>query len=86
MGDKADNSIPICTNGTALVRGHESEVNGVCWSKDGELITIGDDFKIRCWREGSEARNLRQGGETEGRRWNAGWAAVDVKYDEDDDC
>lgn len=82
---KFDNSIPICTNGTALIRGHDAEVNALCWSNEGELITVGDDFRIRRWREGGDARNLRQGGETQGRRWNSGWADVDEKYDEDDD-
>lgn len=85
LGGRGENPIPICTNGTALVRGHDAEVNALCWSNDGELITVGDDFNVRCWREGSDARELRQGGETQGRRWNCGWAEVSETYDEDDD-
>ncbi|KAI9754903.1 MAG: hypothetical protein M4579_004503 [Chaenotheca gracillima] len=77
-------TIPIYDHGTALVRGHEREVSSVCWTSEGELISVGDDFAVRCWREGSEARDLRKGGEQEGRRWQSGWADV-VEEDEEDD-
>jgi WD40 repeat protein len=80
-----DDSIPISTNGTALVMGHEREVGSLTWNSDGELITVGDDFLVRVWREGDDARDLRTGGETEGRRWGCGWAAVSDSYDEDDE-
>jgi len=85
MGGRLDGSIPISTNGTALLRGHDREVGSVAWNSDGELVTVGDDFLVRVWREGDDARDLRTGGEAEGRRWGCGWAGVSEKYDEDDD-
>lgn len=75
-------TIPIYEQGTALVRGHSSEVTSLTWTADGELVTVGDDFTARCWREGSEARDLRLGGEAEGRRWGCGWAKVTEGYDD----
>ncbi|TVY36695.1 Cell division cycle protein [Lachnellula subtilissima] len=64
-----DESIPISTHGTPLLRGHDREVGSVAWNSDGELVTVGDDFLVRVWREGGdEARDLRMGGEAEGRR------------------
>jgi len=78
-------TIPIYQNGTALVRGHQSEVTGLTWTHDGDLVTIGDDFSARCWREGPQARELRTAGEGEGKRWNSGWAEVRDGYDDDDE-
>lgn len=78
-------TIPIYSQGTALVNGHASEVTGLTWTAEGELITVGDDFRARCWREGPRARDLRLGGEAEGRRWGCGWADVSKDYDDDDD-
>lgn len=53
------------------------------------MVSVGDDFLGRCWRDGrsygrgdgAEARDLRadhgRRGELEGgRRWLAGWAGV----------
>lgn len=85
MGSRSDDAIPISKNGTPLQRGHDREIGPVAWNCDGELITVGDDFLVRVWREGDTARSLRLGGETEGRRWGCGWAEVSSKYDEDDD-
>lgn len=82
---RVEESIPISTNGTPLIRGHDREVGSLTWTADGELVTVGDDFLVRCWREGNDARDLRMGGEAEGRRWGSGWADVSEKYDEDDD-
>jgi WD40 repeat protein len=82
---RLEDSIPISTHGTPLKRGHEREVGSLTWTSEGELITVGDDYLVRCWREGDEARNLRTGGEGEGRRWGCGWAEVSEKYD-DDEC
>ena len=76
-------TIPVHHHGSALIRGHQREVTGVCWNSEGELITAGDDFLVRCWREGSEARDLRRGGEGDGRRWGCGWAEADETDDED---
>jgi WD40 repeat protein len=84
LGSRVEENIPVSTNGTPLIRGHDREVGSLTWTADGELITVGDDFIIRCWREGEDARELRTGGEAEGRRWSCGWADVSEKYDEDD--
>ena len=65
--------------GAALVRGHEKEVTGVSWTVEGDLVSISDDYHVRCWRngEGGEAEGMREGGEEEGRRWAWGWAEVE---------
>jgi WD40 repeat protein len=85
LGDRVEESIPISTNGTPLIRGHDREVGSLTWTSEGGLITVGDDFLVRCWREGGDARDLRMSGESEGRRWGCGWADVNEKYDEADD-
>lgn len=80
-----DCDIPIYEQGTALVRGHTSEVTSLTWTHDGDLVTLGDDFVARCWRENqSTASDLRRGGEGEGRRWGCGWAEMSPEWDEDD--
>ena len=82
---RAEDTIPISTNGTPLIRGHDREVGSLSWTADGELITVGDDFVVRVWREGGDgARDLRMGGEAEGRRWGSGWADISEDYDEDE--
>lgn len=72
--------------GTPLLNGHHSEVTSVCWSYDGELVSVGDDGVVRLWREkGDVARNLRKG-EEGGRRWGSGWAeGIDVDDEEQED-
>ncbi|KAK5731402.1 hypothetical protein LTR15_001342 [Elasticomyces elasticus] len=80
-------NLPIYEQGTALIRGHESdrEVTAVTWSCEGDLVTVGDDFTARCWREDAgAARGLRRGGEGGGRRWGHGWAGVERAWDEVD--
>ncbi|ORY15337.1 Lethal(2)denticleless protein [Clohesyomyces aquaticus] len=77
-------TIPIYEHGTPLIRGHDAEVTSVAWTRDGALVSVADDFSVRCWRQGSEARALRLSGEGEGRRWRCGWAAVEDGFDEDD--
>ncbi|KAL8934718.1 MAG: hypothetical protein Q9216_005768 [Gyalolechia sp. 2 TL-2023] len=75
-------TIPIYDHGTALVRGHGHEVTGLSWAYGGELVTASDDFTARCWREDQgRARDLRTGGEAEGRRWGCGWADVQQGWD-----
>ena len=81
---RLEDSIPIYQHGSALVRGHSREVTGLNWTADGELVTVSDDYSVRCWREGAQARDLRMGGEKEGRRWGCGWAEADSDWDEDD--
>jgi WD40 repeat protein len=85
---RSKESIPISENGTPLIRGHDREVGSLTWTSEGELITVGDDYLVRCWREGHKARRLRTGGEEGGQRWRCGWADVPVSYDNDDedDC
>lgn len=85
LAGRVDDSIPIYTHGTPLIRGHDREVGSLAWTYDGGLVTLGDDFLVRRWREGPDARDLRVGGESGGRRWGCGWADVGAKYDEDDD-
>jgi WD40 repeat protein len=77
-------TIPIYEQGTALVRGHDAEVTSVTWATNGSLVSVSDDFRVRRWKEGSQARELRLGGETEGKRWMCGWADMKVGYDDDE--
>lgn len=83
---RLDDTLPTYEHGTRLVRGHSEEVTGVTWSQPGDLVSIGDDNTARCWREGKggEARDLRVGGEGQGRRWGCGWAEVREGWDDDD--
>lgn len=81
---RLQDTIPIYHHGTPLTEGHEKEVSSLSWTTEGELVTVSDDFHTRCWREGSDARELRTGGEAEGRRWRSGWADVPDSYDEDE--
>ncbi|KAJ9148401.1 WD repeat protein [Pleurostoma richardsiae] len=77
-------TIPIIRTGTPLIRGHEKEVGALDWTNDGSLVTIGDDYMVRCWAEDqSQAADLRTGGEAEGRRWGCGWADVGSDWDDD---
>jgi WD40 repeat protein len=82
--NRTPDTIPIYEQGTALVRGHDAEVTSVSWATNGSLISVSDDLRVRRWQEGSEACELRLGGETEGRRWQCGWAAVQDGYDDDE--
>lgn len=77
-------TIPIYEHGTPLIRGHEAEVTSVTWTKDGALVSVGDDYRARCWREGPQAKELRLSGEAEGRRWHSGWADVEAGYDDEE--
>ncbi|KAJ5897623.1 hypothetical protein N7504_007911 [Penicillium tannophilum] len=85
LSGRLEDTIPIHQSGTALVEGHQKEVTGMSWTVDGELITVSDDYSARCWREGPEARELRNNGDTEGRRWQCGWAATTDSYDDEDE-
>lgn len=82
---RLEDTIPIYQSGTALVGGHQKEVSAVTWTCNGELVSASDDCSTRCWREGSHARELRLGGETEGRRWHSGWADTSDSYDDADE-
>jgi WD40 repeat protein len=81
----SDAELPIYHRGTALVRGHRKEVTAVAWTSGGQLVTVSDDFNVRCWREGGNARDLRTGGEGQGKRWMCGWADIDGSHDDGDD-
>lgn len=83
-GYRPEQTLPISTNGTALIRGHDKEAGAISWTSEGNLISVADDDYIRVWRDdGDDARDLRMGGETGGRRWACGWADVGDDYDED---
>ncbi|KAL1957378.1 hypothetical protein VTO42DRAFT_6058 [Malbranchea cinnamomea] len=84
LSERLEHTIPIYNHGTPLIMGHRKEVSAVSWTNHGELVTVSDDLHARCWREGPDARDLRLGGESEGRRWQCGWADVDASYDEDE--
>ncbi|KAI9663439.1 MAG: hypothetical protein M1829_006077 [Trizodia sp. TS-e1964] len=75
-------TIPIYQYGSALIRGHQKEVSDLTWTLGGDLVSLGDDSTARCWRQGPEARELRLGGEEEGKRWGCGWAEVEEGYDD----
>ncbi|KAF9892540.1 hypothetical protein FE257_001649 [Aspergillus nanangensis] len=85
LAGRLEDTIPIYQSGTPLVEGHKKEVSAVSWTVNGELISVSDDYSARCWREGSQARDLRSGGETEGRRWKCGWADTKDSYDDEDE-
>lgn len=85
LSGRLDDTIPIHQSGTALIEGHQKEVTALSWTPAGELITISDDYTARCWREGPEARDLRTGGESEGKRWQCGWADMKDSIDDDDE-
>ncbi|KAL4878879.1 WD domain protein [Aspergillus karnatakaensis] len=85
LSQRLEDTIQIYQTGTPLIEGHKKEVSAVSWTVDGELITVSDDYSARCWREGPEARDLRAGGETEGRRWRCGWADTKDSYEDEDE-
>lgn len=82
---RPESSIPTYRSGTPLVGGHLKEVSAVSWTHNGELVTVSDDYTARCWREGPDARDLRTGGETDGRRWGCGWADTPDSYDDEEE-
>ncbi|KAJ5121614.1 uncharacterized protein N7515_009575 [Penicillium bovifimosum] len=85
LSGRLEDTIPIHQSGTPLVEGHQKEVTGLSWTPSGELISVSDDYTARCWREGPEARELRRGGETEGQRWQCGWADMKDSMDDEDE-
>jgi hypothetical protein len=80
-------STPIYTAGTKLAHGHNArqEVSHVTWAHGGELISCGDDYRTRIWRENAElAKYTRKHGHILGvQNHLSGYA--DVRSDEDDD-
>lgn len=87
LSARLSDTIPILKPyGTALVRGHDKEVGALSWSSGGKLVTVGDDYLVRCWSEDREkASDLRRGGESGGRRWACGWADVGESWEGDED-
>ncbi|KAH6680683.1 WD40-repeat-containing domain protein [Halenospora varia] len=85
MSQRVAESCPISQNGTVLSNGHSREVGCLHWNTDGELVTVGDDYLVRVWREGDGARELRKGTVEAGRAGHNGWAEVNKKYDEYED-
>lgn len=81
---RPQDTIPIYEHGTPLVRGHDAEVTSVSWARNGSLISVSDDHRVRRWMEGPQARELRVGGEGEGKRWQCGWADVGEGYDDEE--
>lgn len=78
-------STPIYNTATPLVRAHKKEVTSLAWTYDNELVSVSDDFTVRCWREDQlQARSLRGCGEGGGMRWACGWADVEVGWDEEE--
>lgn len=51
--------------GTPLVRGHEREVGSLSWTSEGNLITVGDDFMVRCWSNGDRNSGMPKDAEEE---------------------
>lgn len=77
--------VPIYEQGTALVGAHSKEVTSLAWTTEGNLISVGDDYSARCWREDAQkARALRTNGDFGGERWQMGWADVDAEWDEEE--
>lgn len=73
-------------HGTPLIEGHgDSEVSAVAWTVEGNLVTIGDDRRARCWRTEKPTSNpsvltaedLRRLGKDDGQTWEYGWADPD---------
>jgi hypothetical protein len=82
---RSSSDVPIYQQGTALTRGHNKEVTSLTWTHEGDLVTIGDNFAARCWREnGEKASELRACGESGGKRWKCGWAEMESSWDEDE--
>jgi WD40 repeat protein len=82
----AADDLPIHYNGTPLFHGHSKEVTGVSWSSEGNLVSISDDYKVRCWREDErEARRVRTGRFGDGEmRVGWGWSGVGVGWDDEE--
>ncbi|ETN41918.1 uncharacterized protein HMPREF1541_03857 [Cyphellophora europaea CBS 101466] len=81
----SEDDIPIYYIGSPLAKGHTSEVTGVTWSNEGNLVTISDDHRTRCWREDeARARYYRSEYEGEADRAGAGWAFLrDEDWDDE---
>ena len=76
-------NIKIYNHGAALLHGHDLEVTGVCWTTDGELVTVSDDQRVRIWREDQdEATKLRVNTEDAAKRDGHGWAEVHEDWDD----
>lgn len=77
-------TIPIYNVGTALVQGHTRELTDVTWTHGGELVTLGDDYSARLWREGKQAREIRSAKDGRAMRAGWGWAETEEGWDGED--
>jgi hypothetical protein len=85
LATRMKDTIPIFDDmGTALVGGHNKEVTGLTWTHGGELVTLGDDYTARCWREGSMAREVRGWTRFEKLSWGLADYEDDDGWDGDD--
>jgi WD40 repeat protein len=79
---------PVYWWGTRLAHGHSyrNEVSHVAWTRDGDLVSCGDDLRTRIWREdsGTAARFRREGFALGATTNKIGFAIVD-KGDEEDE-
>lgn len=80
LNTRMRDSIPIHNIGTALVGGHSKEVTDLTFTHDGDLVTVGDDFSGRLWREDKEAAREARGTKGAG----SGWAEVQDGMDHED--
>lgn len=65
--------------GTPLVRGHEREVGSLSWTSEGNLVTVGDDFMVRCWSDGDGRGGAAPEDEEEGGDRVAGPSARELR-------
>ena len=84
-GKGASDTCKIWEHGAALTRGHAGEVTGVCWSTDGELVTVSDDQTARIWREDQDIpRKLRTQTQNLADRHDWAWSEVVDDWDDDE--
>lgn len=81
----AKDTCDIYDHGTALFRGHDGEVTDVCWTTDGELVTVSDDDTARIWREDEKLARKMRTMDMRDAAESYGWAWSEVVEEWDDD-